>query len=112
MMPGVTEISTESTATTNSVAATSENVLIEAMDSFNNDDSRLLQRSDKISTPDSQPSVTDPVPEIIADSGAEDLSSLSEETKISIKLKFINDDLKLVTGNLKEMLGDFKRYMP
>lgn len=29
--------------------------------------------------------------------------------EISIKLKYINDDQKLVTGGLKELLGDFKR---
>ncbi|XP_063907175.1 transmembrane and ubiquitin-like domain-containing protein 1 isoform X3 [Zophobas morio] len=32
-----------------------------------------------------------------------------EETDIRIKLKYINDDLKLVDGKLKEQLGDFKK---
>ncbi|XP_033224958.1 transmembrane and ubiquitin-like domain-containing protein 1 isoform X2 [Belonocnema kinseyi] len=103
------EMSAELNATTNAVETTSEGVLIEAMDSFNNDDSRLLQRPAKISTSDSQPNVTEHTPEVIAEQLSEDLSPLSEETKISIKLKFINDEQKLVIGNLKEMLGDFKR---
>lgn len=111
MIPGVTEMSMELNATTNAVETTSEDVLIEAMDSFNNDDSRLLQRPAKISTSDSQPNVTEPPPEVIAQQVAEDLSPLSEETKISIKLKFINDEQKLVSGNLKEILGDFKRQV-
>lgn len=31
------------------------------------------------------------------------------EPNIRIKLKYINDDLKLVDGKLEELLGDFKR---
>lgn len=31
------------------------------------------------------------------------------EPNICIKLKYINDDLKLVDGKLEELLGDFKR---
>lgn len=109
-LDGATEIPTESNATANSVAATSEDVLIEAMDSFNNDDSQLLQRPVKMSTTDSQSNVTEPAQEVIEEHVSEDdVSSMSEDSKISIKLKFINDDQKLVTGNLKEMLGDFKR---
>lgn len=29
---------------------------------------------------------------------------------ITIKLKYINDDIKVVDGRLEELLGDFKRY--
>lgn len=32
-----------------------------------------------------------------------------DEDDIRIKLKYINDDLKLVNGKLQEPLGDFKR---
>ncbi|XP_043469538.1 transmembrane and ubiquitin-like domain-containing protein 1 [Leptopilina heterotoma] len=109
-----TEVPSETNASTNSAeTATSEEVLIEAMDSFNNDDARLIQRQAKLSSSDStdsQTTVNETTQELIDDENiAEDLSTLSEETKISIKLKFINDDQKLVTGNLKELLGDFKR---
>ncbi|EFA13585.1 hypothetical protein TcasGA2_TC006890 [Tribolium castaneum] len=31
------------------------------------------------------------------------------KTDITIKLKYINDDLKLVDGKLQELLGDFKK---
>lgn len=37
-----------------------------------------------------------------------DLSS-NDKSAITIKLKYINDDLKLVDGKLEEMLGDFKK---
>lgn len=36
-------------------------------------------------------------------------STPSEDDKISIKLKFMNDEQKMVTASLKEILGDFKR---
>lgn len=36
-------------------------------------------------------------------------SSPTEEDRITIKLKYINDDLKLVNGHLQEQLGDFRR---
>lgn len=32
-----------------------------------------------------------------------------ESDRIIIKLKYINDDLKLVEGQLDELLGDFKK---
>lgn len=32
-----------------------------------------------------------------------------ESDRIIIKLKYINDDLKLVEGQLEELLGDFKK---
>ncbi|EZA51422.1 hypothetical protein DMN91_007036 [Ooceraea biroi] len=91
---------------TRSVEAASEEVLIETMDSFNNDDSSLLHRPAK------------------ADNSSATNASLDQNTcsgtsncrndsncgyEITIKLKFINDDQKLVTGSLKEMIGDFKR---
>lgn len=34
-----------------------------------------------------------------------------KESSIRIKLKYLNDDLKLVDGRLEELLGDFKRYL-
>ena len=34
----------------------------------------------------------------------------NEEEKISIKLKYINDDIKIVNGYLNESLASFKRY--
>lgn len=42
---------------------------------------------------------------------SEEMSSEPEASSdtISIKLKFINDDQRLVTGSLKELLGDFKK---
>ncbi|XP_051170835.1 transmembrane and ubiquitin-like domain-containing protein 1 [Leptopilina boulardi] len=107
-----TEVPVETNATTNNAETASEEVLIEAMDSFNNDESRLLQRPAKLSTSDStdsQTTVSETNQDVIEETVADDLSTMSEDTKISIKLKFINDDQKLVTGNLKEMLGDFKR---
>lgn len=56
-------------------------------------------------------------PEIVSTSTEEDAAQSSQvqeddnvpDVSISIKLKFINDDQKLVTASLKEALGDFKR---
>lgn len=37
-------------------------------------------------------------------------SDSGDQSGIKIKLKYINDDLREVHGNLEEPLGDFKRY--
>lgn len=90
-----------------SEATATEEALIEAMDSFSNDGTTLLQRHTKINsskeTNISTTTCTEPVEE-----EAENLST-NDANKISIKLKFVNDDQKMVTGSLKELLGDFKR---
>lgn len=94
-------ISTETSGTAETAAT--EEVLIEAMDSFNNDNGTALQRQNKINPPKEttiSSSTCNESPEQKAENDA---------NKISIKLKFINDDQKLVTGSLKEFLGDFKR---
>lgn len=82
---------------TSSVASTTEEVLIQAMDSFNNDDPSLLQRS--VKADDSEQTCTN----------SSESTTLNNSNEITIKLKLMNDDQKLVTGSLKEMLGDFKR---
>ncbi|KAG7213529.1 hypothetical protein KM043_002791 [Ampulex compressa] len=90
-----------------------EEVLIEAMDSFNNDSSPIAQRP--VETNGSNPSAmcetpkSTNSPEQREDSLATSSELLDNVNEISIKLKFINDDQKVVTGSLKEMLGDFKR---
>jgi hypothetical protein len=40
---------------------------------------------------------------------AQDKETARDGTGITIKLKYINDDLKLVDGKLQEQLGDFKK---
>ncbi|XP_054003590.1 transmembrane and ubiquitin-like domain-containing protein 1 [Hylaeus anthracinus] len=90
-----------------SEATATEEVLIKTMDSFNNDSTPLLQRQTKIEdtkeTNIPASTCTDSV-----EQQPENLS-INDANKISIKLKFINDDQKVVTGSLKELLGDFKR---
>lgn len=93
-----------------SEATATEEALIEAMDSFSNDGTTLLQRHTKINSSKetnisttTTTTCTEPVEE-----EAENLST-NDANKISIKLKFVNDDQKMVTGSLKELLGDFKR---
>ncbi|XP_020298342.1 transmembrane and ubiquitin-like domain-containing protein 2 isoform X2 [Pseudomyrmex gracilis] len=85
-----------------------EEILIEAMDSFSNDTPALLPESVK-----SDISATNTAMQTTCSSSSEpivDNAALSDNSnEITIKLKFINDDQKLVTGSLKEMLGDFKR---
>ncbi|XP_012152882.1 transmembrane and ubiquitin-like domain-containing protein 1 [Megachile rotundata] len=89
--------------------AATEEVLIEAMDSFNNDNATLLQRQTKINT-SKKTSISESCTESI-EAIPHEAENLSESTanEINIKLKFINDDQKVVTGSLKELLGDFKR---
>lgn len=49
---------------------------------------------------DSQPSTS---------TSAADLTQQSEEDRISIKLKYLNDEMKTVSGYLNETIGNFKR---
>ncbi|KAG5339521.1 TMUB2 protein, partial [Acromyrmex charruanus] len=87
-------------------STTAEEVLIEAMDSFSNTDRSLLQRTVKTDNIDSALDQTTSSSSECMSEG----STLSDSSNdITIKLKFINDDQKIVTGSLKEMLGDFKR---
>ncbi|CAK9830107.1 Transmembrane and ubiquitin-like domain-containing protein 2 [Anthophora retusa] len=108
--PSIADTNEEISPDTNRAveATATEEVLIETMDSFNNDSTTLLQRQSKINaskeTNISTPTCTEPVVE----HESENLST-NDANKISIKLKFINDDQKMVTGSLKELLGDFKR---
>ncbi|XP_031845983.1 transmembrane and ubiquitin-like domain-containing protein 1 [Nomia melanderi] len=92
---------------TTSEATTTEEVLIEAMDSFNDDSTTLLQRQTKVNTTEETNVPTSTGSDTVQCS-AENLST-NNANEISIKLIFINDDQKVVTGSLKELLGDFKR---
>ena len=102
------QVSTNSTETP---AATNEEVLIQAMDSFSNEETTLLQQEtkvDEVEKTSTETETTTTTASSESEQAEPDLSDSSEH-KICIKLKFINDDQKLVTGSLKEMLGDFKR---
>lgn len=104
----ISDISETSRDVTRPIESTAtEEVLIEAMDSFNNDDPSLLQRSVKADNSDT----TNILDQTICGSSSECTTedTINDSNEITIKLKFINDDQKLVTGSLKEMLGDFKR---
>ncbi|KAH0552700.1 transmembrane and ubiquitin-like domain-containing protein 1 [Cotesia glomerata] len=97
-------------ATGSLATGTSEQVLIEAMDSLN-EDTNLLHRPVKLPSNDTTKSEeTDQsapsAPSEPTDSARE---TCDEDNEITIKLKFINDDQKIVTGRLKEMLSEFKR---
>lgn len=97
---------------TSAEATTMEEVLIETMDSFDNDAPPLLQRSVS-KTVNSASTDTPTIDETTCTSLSDDTltgeAPVSDNNEITIKLKFINDDQKLVTGSLKEMLGEFKR---
>lgn len=109
--PSVTDTNGRTSPETHRTPETTatEEVLIEAMDSFNNDNATLLQRQTKINT-SKKTSISESCTESIEaiPHEAENLSE-SSANEISIKLKFINDDQKVVTGSLKELLRDFKR---
>ncbi|CAG5073356.1 Protein of unknown function, partial [Cotesia congregata] len=94
-------------ATGSLATGTSEQVLIEAMDSLN-EDTNLLHRPVKLPSSDTTKSeeTDQSAPSEPTDSAQE---TCDEDNEITIKLKFINDDQKIVTGRLKEMLSEFKR---
>lgn len=78
------------------------------MDSFNNEETTLLQQETKVDKDEKTTTETETTTSAESEQ-AEPAISENNEHKISIKLKFINDDQKLVAGNLKESLGDFKQ---
>ena len=86
-------------------ATATEEVLIQAMDSFNSDNTMSLQSQTKINA--TKETSISPCTDTV-DCEPENLS-ISDTNEISIKLKFINDDQKVVAGSLQELLGDFKR---
>lgn len=88
-------------------ATTSEEVLIETMDSFNNEETIALEKSNEENSVDDSSKSESNCPNT-TECTTENLTT-ANGNEISIKLKFINDDQKVVTGSLKEMLGDFKR---
>lgn len=79
------------------------------MDSFNNDCATKLQKQTKLSS-SKETSISTSTCNDSIEHERETLST-TDANEISIKLKFINDDQKMVTGSLKELLGDFKRYI-
>lgn len=102
---------------------TTEEVLLEAMDSYSSDGPSLLRRSVKTNNTENtnmkeqatsadteeQTASADVKEQTTSAECATENASASDNNDITIKLKFINDDQKLVTGSLKEMLGEFKR---
>ncbi|XP_046741811.1 transmembrane and ubiquitin-like domain-containing protein 1 [Diprion similis] len=91
-------------------AASSEEALIQAMDTFSNDDSGLRQRIVKIDTATESTDVPDSAATITTEHlGASAEPVVDDANQITIKLKFINDDQKVVKGSPEELLGDFKR---
>lgn len=79
------------------------------MDTFNNEDSGLRQRIVKIETSNESSDVTDSTATITTEHLETSSGSVDETNQITIKLKFINDDQKVVKGSPEELLGDFKR---
>ncbi|KAJ8674107.1 hypothetical protein QAD02_005369 [Eretmocerus hayati] len=98
--------------------ATNEEVLIRAMDTFNEEGSTMINEDSKVNevkkpsdgATDKESVVgTESIETTEPEQIEETETSSNNEPEICIKLKFINDDQKLVTGSLGEMLGDFKR---
>jgi len=76
------------------------------MDSFSNADRSLLQKTVKAGNSDL---ALDQTTSNSSECTSEESTLSDSNNDITIKLKFINDDQKVVIGSLKEMLGDFKR---
>lgn len=46
----------------------------------------------------------------LTDDAKASTEDIQDGNSIRIKLKYLNDDLKVVDGQLSELLGEFKRY--
>lgn len=80
---------------------TEEEQIIHAMDrDLPASSSSLRRRNVQQSSVESQPSTS---------AAAEESSQHREEDKIAIKLKYLNDEIKTVSGYLHETVGNFKR---
>lgn len=77
------------------------------MDSFSSDNTTLLQSQAKVDE-SKETNVSTCSETVECEPKA---LSTNDANEISIKLKFINDDQKVVAGSLKELLGDFIRLL-
>lgn len=117
---------------TSSVENITDSIFVEASESYNQ---RNLQRHDEQQSSSNSPELTEeeqiiqemdrdlPTSEecslrrrnVASDSqpstsaSSVDLTQQSEEDRISIKLKYLNDEMKTVSGYLNETIGNFKR---
>ncbi|XP_011309088.1 transmembrane and ubiquitin-like domain-containing protein 1 [Fopius arisanus] len=95
-------------------AAASEEALIQAMDS-GTDESELaeqkLEETEKQETDANIPEATTCVSSRPSEASVDSIDGalLTEREEIVIKLKFINDDQRIVSGRPKETLEDFKK---
>ncbi|XP_063990013.1 transmembrane and ubiquitin-like domain-containing protein 1 [Diachasmimorpha longicaudata] len=92
--------------------AASEEVLIQAMDSVTEDSGSTdgkLASTQKTETNVNE--TTTPVSSGTTEASVDSIDGtlLNDGEEIIIKLKFINDDQRIVNGRPKEMLGDFKK---
>lgn len=102
-------IAPQTSDTATAVSATSgtasgEEALIEAMDSVTGEEG--VSQKSKLETPK-----TDNEQNTVSSTASVDAVDQTADggDEITIKLKFINDDQKVVTGRPREMLGDFKK---
>lgn len=115
---------------TSSVENITDSIFVEASESYNE---RNLQRHDNEQSRTPEPELTEEeqiIREMDGDSptseecslrrrnvaqepststSSADLTQQSEEDRISIKLKYLNDEMKTVSGYLNETIGNFKR---
>ncbi|XP_014232134.1 transmembrane and ubiquitin-like domain-containing protein 2 isoform X1 [Trichogramma pretiosum] len=87
--------------------AANEQDIIRAMDSYTNDRNHENLDKKEEKPVDEKEKESSPPKETVEPTKEEEIDN--SQDKISIKLKFINDDQKLVTADLKELLGDFKK---
>lgn len=116
-MPSDDTSSVQATATSTTTTTPPEEAIIEAMDSLNHD-TNLLGRNEKIPKPST------PTTAQLSESSNDNYSQLNtsessspidtidgnnsnDDNEMTIKLKFINDDQKIVSARPKEMLGNF-----
>ena len=94
-----------------STSSSNEQDIIQAMDSSSSTIKTLQEsNADDVGKQDGNVTKSEESDATSSNQEHQEKSSASEDKeKICIKLKFINDDERLVTASLKELLGDFKR---
>lgn len=91
---------------------TEEELIIQEMDgdSPSTSSAGLRRRHNAAMTEtDPEPSTSNSRAELNESVTSENSQQLKEEERISIKLKYLNDEIKTVSGYLNETIGNFKR---
>jgi hypothetical protein len=111
----VSNSTTEENLAENSVENITDQIFAEASEAFNNNESSNTDRSEVPEEEQIINAMDRDLPTTSAESSlrhrvnSKPSPEFNEEERISIKLKYINDEIKTVNGYLSETVGSFKR---